>query len=89
VEKAERERERERKREQERERERKQKRLGELEEKISAAEKEVEALNEKLAADHGGDWTKLHALVADKEKVEKRLASWMAEWERLGEEVES
>jgi hypothetical protein len=42
-----------------------------------------------LAADHGGDWTKLHALVADKEKIEQRLKSWMAEWERLGEELQS
>ena len=39
----------------------KQKRLKELEEKIAGAESEVAALNEKLAADHGGDWTKLHA----------------------------
>ena len=41
--------------------------------KIAGAESEIAALNEKLAADHGGDWTKLHALVADKEKIEQRL----------------
>jgi ATP-binding cassette subfamily F protein 3 len=80
--------EREKQKQQQRELERKQKRLKELEDKIAAAEAEVAALNDKLAADHGGDWTKLHALVADKEKIEQRLKSWMGEWERLGEELE-
>ena len=79
--------EREAKKAQEREVGKKQKRLKELEEKIAGAESEIAALNEKLAADHGGDWTKLHALVADKEKIEARLKSWMSEWERLGEEL--
>ena len=81
--------EREKKKAQERELAKKQKRLGELETRIAGAESEIAALNEKLAADHGGDWTKLHALVADKEKIEQRLKSWMAEWERLGEELET
>ncbi|HXU69578.1 MAG TPA: ATP-binding cassette domain-containing protein [Polyangia bacterium] len=81
--------EREAKKAQEREVAKKQKRLGELETKIAGAESEIAALNEKLAADHGGDWTKLHALVADKEKIEQRLKSWMAEWERLGEELQA
>jgi ATP-binding cassette subfamily F protein 3 len=80
--------EREAKKAQQRELEKKQKRLGELETKIAGAESEIAALNEKLAADHGGDWTKLHSLVADKEKIEARLKSWMAEWERLGEELQ-
>ena len=62
--------EREKKKAQEREAAKKQKRLQELETKIAGAESEIAALNEKLAADHGGDWTKLHALVADKEKIE-------------------
>jgi ATP-binding cassette, subfamily F, member 3 len=73
----------------EREAAKKQKRLEELEKKIAGAETEIAALNDQLAADHGGDWTKLHALVADKEKIEQRLKSWMAEWERLGEELQS
>jgi ATP-binding cassette subfamily F protein 3 len=89
VDKAARLEERERQKAQERELAKKQKRLGELETKIASAESEIAALNEKLAADHGGDWTKLHALVADKEKIEQRLKSWMAEWERLGEELQS
>ncbi|HWE28109.1 MAG TPA: ABC-F family ATP-binding cassette domain-containing protein [Polyangia bacterium] len=81
--------EREAKKAQERELAKKQKRLQELETKIAGAEAEIAALNDKLAADHGGDWTKLHALVADKEKIEQRLKSWMAEWERLGEELQA
>jgi ATP-binding cassette subfamily F protein 3 len=81
--------EREAKKAQERELAKKQKRLQELETKIAGAETEIAALNDKLAADHGGDWTKLHALVADKEKIEQRLKSWMGEWERLGEELEA
>jgi ATP-binding cassette subfamily F protein 3 len=81
--------EREQKKAQQREQDKKQKRLKELEDKIAAAESEIAALNDKLAADHGGDWSKLHALVADKEKVEQRLKSWMSEWERLGEELQT
>jgi ATPase subunit of ABC transporter with duplicated ATPase domains len=81
--------EREKQKVQEREVAKKQKRLQELETKIAGAESEISALNEKLAADHGGDWTKLHSLVADKEKIEQRLKSWMSEWERLGEELQS
>ena len=80
---------REKQKAQERELAKKQKRLKELEEKIANGESEIAALNEKLAADHGGDWTKLHALVAEKEKIEQRLKSWMAEWERLGEELQA
>jgi len=56
---------------------------------LAVARAGIAALNDKLAADHGGDWTKLHALVADKEKIEQRLKSWMAEWERLGEELQA
>jgi ATP-binding cassette, subfamily F, member 3 len=81
--------EREKQRAQQRELERKQKRLTELEEKIAKAEAEIKTLSETLAADHGGDWQKLHALVADKEKLEARVKSWLAEWERLGAELES
>jgi ATP-binding cassette subfamily F protein 3 len=81
--------EREKKKAQEREVAKQQKRLEELEGKIAAAEAEIAGLNEKLAADHGGDWTKLHALVAEKEKIEERLKSWMAQWERLGVELQA
>ncbi|MDB4964830.1 MAG: ATPase component of transporter [Myxococcales bacterium] len=81
--------EREKAKAQQRDAEKKQRRLKELEEKIAGAESEIAALNDKLASDHGGDWTKLHTLVADKEKVEARLKSWMSEWERLGEELQS
>jgi hypothetical protein len=62
--------------------------LAELEEKIAAAEGEIEKLNQQLAGDHGGDWQKLHGLVADKEKIEQRLKSMMGEWEKLGQEAQ-
>jgi len=81
--------ERERKKAEDRERERKKKRLDELESKISETEKKIEELNAQLAADHGGDWQKLHGLVADKEKLESRLKSWLGEWEKLGNELEN
>jgi ATP-binding cassette subfamily F protein 3 len=71
-----------------RELEKKKRRLQELEEKIAAAEAEIAKLNEQLTADHGGDWQKLHTLVADKEKIERRLKSMMGEWEKLGAELE-
>ncbi|HZS36831.1 MAG TPA: ATP-binding cassette domain-containing protein [Polyangia bacterium] len=80
---------REKQKAQQRETERKQRRLAELEEKIAGAEKELAAMNDKLASDHGGDWQKLHTLVADKEKLERRLQSFLAEWEKLGAELES
>jgi ATP-binding cassette subfamily F protein 3 len=81
--------ERERQKAGQRELEKKRKRLKELEDKVATAETEIGALNEKLAADHGGDWNKLNALVAEKELLEQRLKSWMTEWERLGEELET
>ncbi len=80
---------RERQKSVQREGDKKKKRLGELEEKIAGAEREIAAINDKLAANHGGDWQKLHGLVADKEKLEARLRSWMSEWEKLGSELES
>jgi ATP-binding cassette subfamily F protein 3 len=80
---------REERKTQQRELEKKQRRLADLENKIAAAEAEIEAINARLAADHGGDWQKLHGLVADKEQTEARLRSWMGEWEKLGAELES
>jgi ATP-binding cassette subfamily F protein 3 len=68
--------------------ERKKKRLAELEDKIASAESEIVRINEALAADHGGNWQKLHGMVADREKWDARLKSFMAEWERLGAELE-
>jgi len=80
---------REQKKAAQRELEKKQRRLKELEEKISAIEVELKAINERLAGEHGGDWQKLHGMVADKEKLESRLRSFLGEWERLGAELES
>jgi ATP-binding cassette subfamily F protein 3 len=72
-----------------RERDRKKKRLAELEEKIAGTEVEIAKLNAALAEGHGGDWQKLHGLVADKEKLESRLKSYLGEWEKLGSDLES
>ena len=47
---------RERQKSVQREGDKKKKRLGELEEKIAGAEREIAAINDKLAANHGGDW---------------------------------
>jgi ATP-binding cassette subfamily F protein 3 len=81
--------EREASKAEQRELERKKRRLTELEEKIAATEQEIAGINERLAADHGGEWQKLHGLVADKEKAENRLRSYMNEWERLGSDLQS
>ena len=63
----------------------KQKRLQELEDKIAGAESEIAALNDKLAADHGGDWTQAaRARRRQGARSKQRLKSWMTEWERLG-----
>jgi ATP-binding cassette subfamily F protein 3 len=86
-EKQERVKERESQKASQRERERKQRRLQELEDKIAAAETELARLNAELAGEHGGAWQKLHAMVADKEKLEQRLRSYLGEWEKLGAEL--
>jgi ATP-binding cassette subfamily F protein 3 len=86
---AEREAERTAKRNQDRELERKRRRLTELEAKIAEAERELVRLDGALQGDHGGDWQKLHALVAEKETLSERLKSWLADWEKLGSEIES
>jgi ATP-binding cassette subfamily F protein 3 len=81
--------EREKKKAADRELERKRKRFAELETKIAEAERAMAALDEKLASDHGGDWQKLHGLVAEKEKLAHQLRSYEGEWEKLGLELES
>jgi hypothetical protein len=52
-----------------------------LEAEVGRLEGELTALRAELAADHQGDWQKLHAL-ADKElQVSELLARRLAEWE--------
>jgi len=79
--------EREAKKQADRDRQKKERRLAELEQKISDGEKQLVELREKLASDHGGDWQKLNGLVSDERKLADRVASLMAEWERLGMEL--
>jgi hypothetical protein len=64
-----------------------EKKLASLEEKIARTEGELAAVREALAAAHGGDWQKLHALVEDERRLGERLRSLEAEWEKTGEEL--
>jgi ATP-binding cassette subfamily F protein 3 len=66
---------------------RQKKRLQQLEEEVASCEAALEAINARLAADHGGDWQKLNGMVAEQQALKDRLAHRMAEWERLATEV--
>ena len=70
------------------ERERRQRRLKALEDEIAALEARLAEVRAKLAADHGGDWQKLHALVEEERTLDETITQRMAEWEQLGAEVE-
>ncbi len=65
----------------------KRRRVSELEGSIAKAEAEIARLAEDLKGDHGGDWQRLHGLVADKEQLEARVARWLGEWEKLSTEL--
>jgi ATP-binding cassette subfamily F protein 3 len=65
----------------------KRRRVSELEGSIAKAEAEIARLAEDLRSDHGGDWQRLHGLVADKEQLEARVARWLGEWEKLSTEL--
>jgi ATP-binding cassette, subfamily F, member 3 len=66
-----------------------ERRLKELEEEISALETEHQGLASALAGDYGGDWSKLSDLTRKEREVKDRLERRMAEWERLGAELET
>ncbi len=70
-----------------RELDKKKRRVAELEAKIAEAEQAIGGLTAELQGEHGGDWQRLHGLVAEKETLEERLRSWLAEWERLSSEL--
>ena len=65
----------------------KRRRVSELEGSIAKAEAEITRLADELKSDHGGDWQRLHGLVADKEQLEARVARWIGEWEKLSTEL--
>jgi ATP-binding cassette, subfamily F, member 3 len=81
--------EREQKKAEDRQLEKKKRRLAELEDKIAKEEQEIARLSEALAADHAGDWQKLHGMVDEKTQHEARLKSFLGEWEKLGAELEA
>jgi ATP-binding cassette subfamily F protein 3 len=65
----------------ERERRKLERKVETLEADVARLEQEVTALRADLAADHQGDWQKLHTLADREREVGERLARRMAEWE--------
>jgi ATP-binding cassette subfamily F protein 3 len=72
-------------READKQREREQRRLARrvetLEADVSKLEAELTAVRAELAADHAGDWQKLHALAERERELDALLTRRMAEWE--------
>ncbi len=69
------------------ERGRKEKRLKTLEDEIAAIEARTGELRAILAADHGGNWQSLHALVEEERELSQKLEKRLEEWEKLGAEL--
>jgi ATP-binding cassette, subfamily F, member 3 len=65
----------------ERERRRLARRVETLEADVSKLESELAAVRAELAADHGGDWQKLHTLADRERELDALLAKRIAEWE--------
>src|SRR5262252_6959347 len=65
----------------ERERRRLARRVEPLEADVSKLEAELAGVRAELAADHGGDWQKLHTLADRERELDALLAKRMAEWE--------
>jgi len=70
-----------------REKERKKKRIKELEDLISAGERDLKEMREKLKEDPGGDWAKLADLAKQERSLTDRVDSMMSEWSNLSEEA--
>jgi ATP-binding cassette subfamily F protein 3 len=73
-------------------RERTQRRLERLVESLEAEvariETELSSLRAQLAADHGGDWQKLHALADRERELGDLLGRRMADWEKASAELQ-
>ena len=73
-------------------RERTQRRLERLVESLEAEvariETELSALRAQLAADHGDDWQKLHALADRERELGELLSRRMADWEKASAELQ-
>jgi ATP-binding cassette subfamily F protein 3 len=59
-----------------------------LEAEVSRIETELSALRAQLAADHGGDWQKLHALADRERELGDLLGRRMADWERASADLQ-
>jgi ATP-binding cassette, subfamily F, member 3 len=70
-----------------RERERRERRLHAVEDEIAELEARLAEVRASLAADHGGDWQQLHALVEEERTLDETLTAKLAEWEKLGAEL--
>jgi ATP-binding cassette subfamily F protein 3 len=73
-------------------RERTQRRLERLVESLEAEvariETELASLRAQLAADHGGDWQKLHALADRERELGDLLGRRMGDWEKASAELQ-
>jgi ATP-binding cassette, subfamily F, member 3 len=78
----------ERRKQERNERDRRQRRLKALEDEIAALEARLAEVRATLAADHGGDWQKLHELVEEERRLDETLTARLTSWEQLGAEVE-
>ena len=59
-----------------------------LETEVSRIESELSSLREQLAADHGGDWQKLHAMADRERELGELLGRRMADWEKASAELQ-
>jgi ATP-binding cassette subfamily F protein 3 len=59
-----------------------------LEAEVSRIETELASLRAQLAADHGGDWQKLHALADRERELGELLSRRMADWEKASAELQ-
>ena len=70
-----------------RDREKRERRVKDLEGLISAGEKQLAEMREKLREDPAGDWAKLAKMAAEEQALAKRVDLLMTEWTKLGEEL--
>jgi ATP-binding cassette subfamily F protein 3 len=60
-----------------------------LEAEVLRIETELSTLRAQLAADHGGDWQKLHALADRERELGELLSRRMADWEKAAAELQA
>ena len=59
-----------------------------LEAEVARIETELSSLRAQLAADHGGDWQKLHALADRERELAELLGRRMSDWEKASAELQ-